>query len=326
MIFAFSNESLERAAALLRTGEVVGMPTETVYGLAADATSKHAVEQVYLLKGRPSANPLIVHVSSFAQIGAAADLSASSSASARLERLQSLFPGPLSVVLPKHRQIADRVCAGGSSVAVRVPAHPIARALIDAAGKPLAAPSANLSNRLSPTTAEHVASAFGDRLKLILDGGPSIVGLESTVISLIGDRPVILRPGAIGIELLSDLLGEAVQDGAIVSQEGDAPLLSPGLLPKHYAPQTPVLFSHQLDSSIRTEQSALLTFTPCSAEYAARFATYHCLDAPLERAATQLFAALHQLDRLNLDAIVIEPCPETGIGIAIMDRLRRAAA
>ncbi len=300
------------AARALRRGGLVAFPTETVYGLGADATSDRAVAAIFDAKGRPRFNPLIVH---FADTGeAAAEVLFDDRARAVAARF---WPGPLSLVLP--RAAACRVsllCSAGlETLAVRVPDHPVGHGLLAATGRPLAAPSANPSGALSPTTADHVAAAFAGAVPLILDGGPCPVGLESTVLDLSGADPVMLRPGGVAAAELEALVGPIVQADA------DSEIKSPGMLSSHYAPTRPL----RLDAAEVGPEEALLAFGPTPLAGAA--ATVNLSEAgDATEAAARLFAALHELDRPEFAAIAVMPIPDAGLGAAINDRLRRAAA
>jgi L-threonylcarbamoyladenylate synthase len=309
--------ALADAAAVLQRGGLVAFPTETVYGLGADAFDARAVARVFEVKARPSFDPLIVHLAEAASLDwvAVAD-------DARIEALAARFwPGPLTLVLRRRPELPDIVTAGLDTVGVRVPAHPAARALIAAAGTPLAAPSANPFGYVSPTTAAHVAELLGDAVELVLDGGPCRVGLESTILSLAGD-PVILRPGGLPREALEDALGTRLA----VAAPSDRPL-APGQLQRHYATRTPLAILDQKAKAAPTgpERVGLLAQGPT---HAPGFAAVEVLapDGAVETAAARLFAALRRLDAMGLDRILAEPCAETGLGHAIMDRLRRAAA
>ncbi len=309
--------ALAEAAAVLQRGGLVAFPTETVYGLGADAFDARAVAKVFEVKARPSFDPLIVHLAEASSLDwvAAAD-------DARAVRLAERFwPGPLTLVLPRRPELPDIVTAGLDTVGVRVPAHPAARALIAAAGTPLAAPSANPFGYVSPTTAAHVAELLGDAVPIVLDGGPCRVGLESTILSLAGE-PVILRPGGLPREALEDALGARLE----LAVAGERPL-APGQLLKHYATRTPleVLAAPAQAAPAGAGRVGLIAQRPTGAE---GFAAVEVLapDGTLETAAARLFAALRRLDAMKLDLILAEPCPETGLGYAIMDRLRRAAA
>jgi L-threonylcarbamoyladenylate synthase len=309
--------ALADAAAVLQRGGLVAFPTETVYGLGADAFDARAVARVFEVKARPSFDPLIVHLAEAASLDwvAVAD-------DARIEALAARFwPGPLTLVLRRRPELPDIVTAGLDTVGVRVPAHPAARALIAAAGTPLAAPSANPFGYVSPTTAAHVAELLGDAVELVLDGGPCRVGLESTILSLAGD-PVILRPGGLPREALEDALGTRLA----VAAPGERPL-APGQLQRHYATRTPLAILDQKAKAAPSgqERIGLLAQGPT---HAPGFAAVEVLapDGALETAAARLFAALRRLDAMGLDRILAEPCAETGLGHAIMDRLRRAAA
>lgn len=306
---------VEAAARLIRDGELVALPTETVYGLGADATNERAVAKIFVAKGRPKFNPLISH-------GTGAD-------EARryvrwndtAEKLAASFwPGPLTLVLPRAKDstIALLTTAGLDTVAIRAPDHPLAQALIRAAGPPIAAPSANRSGSVSPTRAEHVRDSLGDRVKLILDGGPCTVGVESTVLDLTTGRPTLLRPGGATREAIEAVIGPIAVSDALPS--GDTPLKSPGQLASHYAPSVPV----RLGATTVAADEALLAFGP--APPAGARTTLNLSPAgDLGEAAANLFAHLRALDAQSPSRIAVMPIPETGLGLAINDRLRRAA-
>jgi L-threonylcarbamoyladenylate synthase len=301
------------AARALRAGKLVAFPTETVYGLAGDATSDRAVAAIFAAKGRPSFNPLIVHVANISGAAQFAELSAKAQVVAR-----SFWPGPLTLVLPRRRdcRISLLASAGLDSVAIRVPAHKIAQTLLMMSGLPLAAPSANPSGRLSPTIADHVLADLGDKVEFVIDGGPCPVGVESTVLSLLDDRPRILRPGAVTAEALSEVLKEPVPIEA--GAEDVAAPRSPGRLVSHYAPSLPV----RLNAAAAEPGETLLGFGPSAPKDALNLSP----TGDLQEAAANLFAMLRRLDDPKYRAIAVMPVPETGLGIAINDRLRRAAA
>ncbi len=307
-------EAVAEAAECLLAGGLVAFPTETVYGLGADATDDRAVAAIFEAKGRPRFNPLIVHLpdAEVAERYVAFD--------ARARRLAERFwPGPLSLVLPRRADCAvSLLCSAGlESLAVRVPDHPVARDLLRAVGRPLAAPSANPSGAVSPTTAAHVAEGLGARVDLILDGGPCRIGLESSVLDLSGEQPVLLRPGGVERESLEDCLGPvALAD----ETDEDAPR-SPGRLAAHYAPGRPL----RLAAREVAPDEALLAFGPAPPAGAA--ATLNLSESgDLLEAAANLFAHLRALDDPRFMAIAVMPVPERGLGAAINDRLRRAAA
>jgi L-threonylcarbamoyladenylate synthase len=296
--------AIAHAARLLREGALVAFPTETVYGLGADATNGKAVAAIFAAKGRPRFNPLIVHVEDLA----AAERHTAFSAEAR--RLAHAFwPGALTLVLPRRdTALSDLVSGGLSTVALRVPAHPTARALLKQAGRPIAAPSANVSGKVSATTALHVAETLDDKVDFILDGGPAPLGLESTVIGFDGEAPVLLRPGAIARESIEYLVGPLKKAGRTIR--------SPGQLESHYAPSA----SLRLNVENARPGEALLAFGPVA------HATLNLsLSGDLKEAAANLFAMLRELDK-SAKAIAVTPIPEHGLGEAINDRLRRAAA
>lgn len=319
MILAPTPSSIEVAVAELRSGGLVGIPTETVYGLAADARSAPAIAKVFALKGRPTTNPLIVHLASSEAISSVAALS-DPVIRRRVERIAPLWPGPITTILPSAGSVTPAVQAGHATVAVRIPAHPIASSIIESFGGPLAAPSANRSTYVSPTTAAHVAGEFPERL-LIIDGGPTAVGLESTVIDLTSAIPTVLRPGSVAVEKLSELLGETVQRGW---REKLLSTPSPGLSPRHYAPRTQLVqgFSKVPPTAQRVAVIYLSPETPRWSD--PRVSQVVDLSASLSEAAKQFFATLRELDGGNFDLIVVDTVTEVGIGEALADRIRRA--
>lgn len=312
-IIPASDEAIERAARLIRDGELVAFPTETVYGLGGDATSETAVARIFAAKGRPRFNPLIVHVPSLSEGEALALFDERARIAAR-----RFWPGPLSLVLPRRRNcgLSLLASAGLDTVALRAPAHAAAQALLRAAGRPLAAPSANRSGRVSPTTAAHVLAELGDRVALILDAGPCPVGIESAVLDLTGPTPALLRAGGITLEELRTVFDEI----EVPAGGGNAPR-APGRLPSHYAPGRPV----RLDAVSARPGEALLAFgravPPGFAEV-----LWLSQSGDLAEAAANLFALLRRLDRPDFTAIAVMPIPDEGLGRAINDRLRRAAA
>jgi len=308
-----TDEAIERAARLLRAGELVAFPTETVYGLGGDATNEAAVARIFAAKARPRFNPLIVHVPALADAEALALFDERARMAAR-----RFWPGPLSLVLPRRPEcgLALLASAGLDTVALRAPRHAVAQALLRAAGRPIAAPSANRSGRVSPTTAAHVAAELGDSVALILDAGPCAVGVESTVLDLTGPTPALLRPGGITFEQLTAIFG-AVE----VAAAGEEAPRAPGQLPSHYAPELPL----RLDAVDARPGEALLAFGPAAPPgFAGMLVLSRSGD--LAEAAANLFAMLRRLDRPEFSAIAVMPIPDEGLGRAINDRLRRAAA
>ena len=310
LISAAAPRAINRAAELVKAGRLVAFPTETVYGLGGDATNERAVAEIFAAKGRPRFNPLIVHVRGLAE----AERLAVFDDHAR--RVASRFwPGPLSLVLPRRGDsgLSLLASAGLDTVAVRAPAHEVAQALLRETGRPIAAPSANRSGRISPTEATHVFEEIGDRIDLILDGGRTPVGLESTVLDLSDETPVLLRPGTVTSEQLTELLGP------IAAPAEDRPK-SPGMLASHYAPSLPL----RLEAVSAQFGEALLAFGP---EAPPGFAEVQWLTSTgdLAEAAANLFAMLRRLDRPLFTGIAVMPIPEQGLGRAINDRLRRAA-
>jgi L-threonylcarbamoyladenylate synthase len=306
------------AADRIRRGEIVAFPTETVYGLGADATNAAAVARIFAIKARPSFDPLIVHIDAgegLPQVAAAVP-PAAAALTARF------WPGPLTVVLRKTARIPDIVTAGLPSVAVRVPDHTVARALIAAAGCPLAAPSANPFGYVSPTTAVHVEAQLGTQIPLILDGGPCQVGVESTIISFLEAEPVLLRAGGIALE---DIVGVI---GAVRVATGRAVPLAPGQLPRHYAPRTPITIVGGVGEIPPRERAAAAVLLPQPVADADGFAHVEVLssDGALSTVAANLFAAMRRVDSGAYRRIYAVAVQESGLGRAIMDRLRRASA
>jgi len=307
---------IELAAQAIRDGELVAFPTETVYGLGANALDADAVAGIFEMKGRPRFDPLIVHIAGPEALPGLAH----TVPEAVRELVARFWPGPLSVVLPKQPCVPDIVTAGLPNVAIRCPSHHVARALIEASGGPIAAPSANRFGCVSPTTAAHVAEQFGDRLKFILDAGPCQVGVESTVVSFVDDSPVLLRPGGVTLEELRAILGEIEIAGT-----DDVRPASPGQLSRHYSPTTRLVVTEDPIEPLPGQRVGLLALDRSRPETGFVVAEYLSEQGCLREAAANLFAALRRLDAANVDYLVARPVPEVGLGRAIMDRLRRAA-
>ena len=307
-----STASIKKAARFLRIGEPVAFPTETVYGLGADATSDAAIARIFEIKNRPRFNPLIVHVQN---MEAAIRIGTFNETAQRLAR--EFWPGPLSLVVPRtpNSQVSLLACAGLDTVAIRIPDHETARAILTAANLPIAAPSANSSGKVSPTRAIHVVDSIGDRIDLVIDSGPCGVGLESTVVDCTTAQPVILRPGGITSEAIEARIGTLSSRATAVRPA------SPGMLESHYAPERPL----RLNVRSLERNEALLSF-----------GTHHLIGAATEmnlsrggnlrEAAANLFAMLRDLDQPEYAGIAVTPVPETGLGRALNDRLRRAAS
>jgi len=288
------NPEVERAAELLRAGRLVAFPTETVYGLGANALDETAVRRIFEAKGRPHSSPLIVHVAS---IEMAKELALTWPHQAEL-LARRFWPGPLTLIIPKRPHVPDLVTAGLPSVGLRIPAHPLAQALLEAARIPIAAPSANRFTELSPTTAEHVREGLGDRLDMILDGGPCSVGIESTVLSLAADIPRILRPGMISQTQIEEIIGP-VETGAGAE--------SPGQHPRHYSPRTPIILG------------------PAPSEGRGVHLDFNAMPDNAAEYAERLYRLLHDLDHEHHDWIAIELPPDTPEWAGVRDRLTRAA-
>ena len=305
-------DAIRRAAQALARGDIVAFPTETVYGLGANALDARAVAKVFAAKERPRFNPLIVHVPNLAE---AEEYALINDLARRLAG--AFWPGPLTLVFKRRSTcgIADLASAGLDTIALRAPAHPVAQALIAKAALPIAAPSANRSGRISPTMAAHVEAELGDRPAMILDGGPCPLGIESTVVSVVGGEPALLRPGALPRAAIERALGAPLV-AAKAAERG----ASPGQLASHYAPGTPL----RLDATTVRPDESLLAFGG-EAPAGARVTLNLSPSGNLEEAAAKLFAALRELDRSGASAIAVMPIPVTGLGEAINDRLRRAA-
>jgi len=317
MISPATAANLRRAAELIRGGETVAFPTETVYGLGADATNAVAVARIFEIKQRPSFDPLIVHLDDATRLH---QVACDVPPGAR-KLIEQFWPGPLTLILKKKDLIPDIVTADLPSVAVRVPDHETALELLRLADRPIAAPSANRFGCISPTTAEHVQEQLGERPGMILDAGPCRVGVESTIISFLADPPALLRPGGIAVETIIAAIGR-IDLAPKVEQR-----IAPGLSSRHYAPRTElrlVLSAGEVPAGERSG-AALLVVDPKQAEPGFRHVEPLSSDGNLVEAAANLFAALHRLDASNVRRIYAVRIPEEGLGLAIMDRLRRAA-
>lgn len=314
------------AAQLLQAGRLVAFPTETVYGLGANALDPEAVSKIFQAKGRPSSNPLIVHVADSVQVvNVATDWPETAESLAR-----RFWPGPLTIAVPKRPQVPDSVTAGGPTVAVRCPNHPVAQALLRACGLPIAAPSANRSSELSPTRAEHVWKSLAGRIDLILDGGPCPGGIESTVVDVTGERVRLLRPGPITAAML-----EEVVEKVVILEKLEGIARSPGQLARHYSPKTKLFMVAAealvgtLSEAVREGSSVgIVSFRGQDISWAeevdAAGSHFNLTDNP-QLAAARLYDALHELDESHLDIILVEEPPNAPEWAAIRDRLKRAA-
>ena len=312
-------ESIRLAAEIIRSGGLVAFPTETVYGLGANALDPEAVAKIFEAKQRPSFDPLIVHIAT----RAALDLLVQKTGTVDRRLMDAFWPGPLTIVLPKRDNVPDIVTAGLSTVAIRMPAHPVAQALILKAGVPIAAPSANPFGYVSPTCAQHVLDGLGDRVDLILDGGSCPIGVESTIVSVSESSLELLRPGSVTLAELRDIMGTSVRAAAGTT------IIAPGQLPRHYATKTPVtiLRAPGARPAIQARERAGLLAMSALSQDDEGFRAREVLSpsGDLREIARNLFAALRRLDALGLDRLYAEPCDEQGLGLAIMDRLRRCA-
>jgi L-threonylcarbamoyladenylate synthase len=311
----FFNKQISEAAAIIKKGGIVAFPTETVYGLGADATNPGAVSRIFLAKQRPRLDPLIVHIAEKTQINEVVK-SIPPRAVLLIERF---WPGPLTLILPKKEIIPDIVTSGLSGVGIRMPDNDIARSLISLCGKPIAAPSANKFGSISPTCAAHVSEQLGNCVDMILDGGSCSVGVESTIISFMGEDPVLLRPGGLSLESIQKEIGKV-----IIPAAEDYKNASPGRSLRHYAPLTPLRLNEDTDFSHNNMKVGLLSL---KGDSTGNYTTVEILSKTgnLNEAACNLFAALRRLDSAGLDLIIAEKVPDEGLGRAINDRLYRAS-
>jgi L-threonylcarbamoyladenylate synthase len=337
-----SLETIRYAAEVIRSGGLVAFPTETVYGLGADAYSEEAVKKIYLVKGRPADNPVIVHICEVSQL----ECVATKIPEDAYKLIKRMWPGPLTLILPKNPTLPSIVTSGLESVAVRMPAHPVASQLIRAAETPIAAPSANLSGKPSPTRGEHVVQDFRSKIEVILDAGETLYGVESTIINLLSDPPMLLRPGAYPLEEVENALGRRVVVPEFARGLGNATkALAPGMKHRHYAPDTPVVLVEASDYSATDKlveavrevileykrqrlKVALVSYVETSQFYkglADRLLVMGSRGNFFE-VARNLFSTLRMVDSLGVDVAVIEGVEEKGLGLAIMNRLRKAAA
>ncbi len=306
--------SIERAVAALKAGDVVAFPTETVYGLGADALNSIGVAKIFEIKKRPHFDPLIVHIGQKEWLPSITR-HVPQQAQVLIDRF---WPGPLTIILEKHPSIPDIVTAGLATVAVRMPSHPVALNLINAFGRPIAAPSANPFGYMSPTRAAHVARMFENNLALVLDGGPSSFGLESTIVTVRDHQILVRRYGAVTLEELQDLVGEVHEEAR------DGAIDSPGQLPYHYAPHRPLAIIRTVDE-VRVSASSLLLFRAPSTTPVSKYMRILSPAGDLREAAANFFSYLIELDREDVDIIYAEKIPETGLGTAMMERLKKAS-
>jgi len=333
---------IQQAADILRSGGIVAFPTETVYGLGADALNPEAVEKIFIAKGRPNDNPLIVHIANQKDI----EPLVKEVPDVAIRLMEKFWPGPLTLVFPKSDLIPDVVSAGLKTVGIRMPAHPVALALLKAARIPVAAPSANLSGKPSPTSATHVLKDLSGKIDAILDGGKTTVGLESTVLDITGPIPTILRPGGVTYEQLTELLGHVEMDPALKQlnlNDADFKPRAPGMKYKHYAPKAEVWMVVGTDEQVAKKLKSLVAENRAAGKRVGIMSTEEMLfwsreynpnpdhweilgsKDDLAGIAAKLFQALRNCDRYHLDVVFAQTVPEIGIGTAIMNRLRKAA-
>ncbi len=324
-ICPISPDSLQRAKAIIASGGLVAFPTETVYGLGADALQEDACKKIYKTKGRPSNNPLIVHTDSFKNALSLTSLTPNTWQHDAFVTLGKLWPAPLTLVVPAASLFPKTVTAGLPTVALRVPQSQAALKFLQAVHTPIAAPSANRSSYVSPTTAQHVADDLGEDLELILDSGETQFGLESTIVSIGERNACLLRPGALTYEELKELIPELTLAKPQSEQETPS---APGQLALHYSPHTPIYLREDAPSNHSPSHTALISFSATTQEENTDYASITTLSDSknLNDVARKLYAALRSLDTKGLDAIIVDTCERDGIGRAIMDRLERASA
>ncbi len=332
-------KDIKVCAEVIRSGGLVAFPTETVYGLGANAYDREAVKKIFIAKNRPPDNPLIVHICDFKQL----ENIVTEIPDKALRLVKNAWPGPLTIILPKHSSVPDEVTAGLDTVAVRMPAHPVALKLIELSGVPIAAPSANLAGRPSPTTPSHVIQDLYGRVDIIIDAGETFFGVESTIINLLTEPPTLLRPGPLPIEKIEEFLGEKIYVPEFARGFEEARIaLSPGTKYRHYAPSTPLIIVETSDysqlnklvSAVKDLASKYLSegrkiAIIASKETAHQYAGFMVLEIGsrenLYEVAKNLFKVLREIDTMNVDLGIVEGFEEKGIGLAIMNRLRKAS-
>jgi L-threonylcarbamoyladenylate synthase len=311
---------LELTKIFLDNEFIIGLPTETVYGLAGNIYSDKAIKSIFELKGRPLYNPLIVHIKNKNAITTVAQ----NIPDAAFRLSEKFWPGPLTLILPKRSSISDLITAGKPTVAVRIPNHQKALELLDMLDYPLAAPSANPFGSISPTSADHVHNYFGRSLPIILEGGACTKGIESTIVGFDNNLPVVYRLGSLSVEEIEDHVGMRLQSTLKNSGAPEAP----GMLSKHYSPRTPLILTKDVNTEMQNHTNKKVGVLSFGNEHLAEPCAYHLVlssDENLDEAATRLYAALHELDHLNLDVIIAKSFPELGLGMTINDRLQRAS-
>lgn len=311
--------NIPEAARRLLDGEVIGMPTETVYGLAGIINSETAISNIFKVKGRPADNPLIVHIADLSQLD---DVAAEVPELAR-QLSRAFWPGPLTMLLKKRSTVPDVVTAGLETVAVRMPAHPAALALLSIVGEPVAAPSANPFGAISPSEAAHVLKYFEGKIPLILDGGPCAVGIESTIVGFEGTDVVVYRHGSITVEQIM-----AVTGTTCIDRHSGVLKVAPGMYPRHYAPATPLVFSNDLQKLAEQHKGKKIGVLYYGESFINNAVTISCSLSPsadMDEAAANLYGTLHRFDGLGLDIIIVQEFPAEGVGAALNDKLKRAS-
>ncbi len=311
-------DQIKIAAEIIRKGGLVAFPTETVYGLGADGLNPVAVAKIFEVKNRPTFNPLILHIENIDRLNTVCEIPGDKVH----DLIEEFWPGPLTLVLPKKTNVPEIVTAGLDTVAVRMPDNLIALELIKESDTPIAAPSANLFGQLSPTRAGHVQKQLGDKIDMILDGGKCSIGIESTILLVENDDVTLLRPGAIPLESIREIIGEI----KLFPKRSDRPN-SPGQLPFHYSPQTPILMlTVENIEKHKDEKIGAIFFKGNDSKFNFEKEIILSHNGSLSEAAANLFSTLHKLDDLQLDCILIEPFPQEGLGVALMDRIQKAVA
>ena len=312
--------NIHKAVEILNKNELVAIPTETVYGLAANANNDEALKKIYALKNRPFFNPLILHIHALYQLhNIARDIPETA-----IKLAEAFWPGPLTLVLKKQPGVSDIVTAGKETVAVRIPDHPLTLELLSLLDFPLAAPSANPFGQISPTSAQHVYDYFGEKIEVILDGGECQKGIESTIVGFENNVPLIYRLGSVSLENIQRVVGEVL----VFNQESDTEIKSPGMLDSHYAPRTTTYLTHEVPAALNLHHDkkiGLLLFQNTLEHTKVAAREVLSINGDFEEAARNLYAAMHCLDHLNLDVIIAQELPNIGLGKSINDRLTRAS-
>lgn len=320
MILDSSENNILNASQIIKSGGIIAFPTETVYGLGANCFNDQAIDKIYNAKNRPKSNPLIAHILNTSWLDRVCG-NLTDKQLLKIEKLSKFWPGPLTLILPSNESVSKLATAGLNSIGIRIPNNNIALKLIEFSDLPIVAPSANPANFLSPTNALHVEEFLGDKIDMVIDGGECQVGIESTIISLLEDKPKLLRAGIITVDELEESLKEKI---AINNQPKESLPESPGQFKVHYSPKTKLCFFDNQPSN--NKNIARIKFNNSIDQYQYQYSMILSPNNNLYQIASGLFKALHEVDKMNFDEILIDPCEERGIGLAIMDRLKKATA